>query len=903
MKRRWILWVLIIAFVWLVITRFTEIQKLLDILLQGQWQWVLAAVLLQVLFFVLYAALYQAAFDTVEVESRVGELIPVLLSSWFLNVVAPSGGASTAALFADDAARRGQSAVRAAAGAVLVLLADFSSFVVVLVIGLLYLFSQHTLQLYHIIGAGALMLLIAVLSGILLLGVWQPLRLRVFLRWVQRVANRAAAWLRRRPWLAEQWADQIANEAIEASLAMVTYPQRVVRTLAVALAAHLVNIACLYALFLAFNNPIQFGPLVAGYAVGELFLIVSPTPMGIGVVEGVMVLVYNSLGVATETAAVVTLAFRGLSLWLPLFIGFFLLRRVKSFGAEEYSRAEVSSVRAVALLTALMGLINLVSAITPSGPSRLSLIERLSPLGLTHGGHLIVALAGFALLLLARGLWHRRRAAWLLTLIALDVSIVSHLLKGLDYEEAIVAGALAAWLFVLYPHFHARLDRPRLRQGIEVLVAAILYTLAYGTLGYFYLDYLFGVDLGLETALLQTLYTLGSYSGAGGLLPATGFGAYFAASIRIVGAVTLVYALFTMLRPFLVTPPSTAAERKRAAEVVQRYAETPLARLALLEDKSYFFDYDGTLVAHCVKGRVALALGDPIGPTVNLSDTVRAFRRWCASNGWQSAFYLVRPDNLMHYHAAGLATVGIAQEAVVDLTNFRPELDAVNTLRLPVNRLTGLGYRFEVVAPPLSSGLLHNLASISDEWLMTVRSSERRFSIGWFDEAYLRGGAVAIVKTRENLIGAFANIITNSDHEEVSVDLVRHRHDMPTGLLEFLYVNLLSWARDAGYRRFNLGLAAPEASANGEDTDSNEIGWSLHYLREHMTAFYRHHGSRAFKEKFGPLWSPLYLAYPSDVSLASVTVALIQANAGAGLGWGYFRERPRREGSIEGGSP
>jgi phosphatidylglycerol lysyltransferase len=899
MKRRWILWVLIIAFVWLVITRFTEIQKLVDVLLQGQWQWVLAAALLQALFFVMYAALYQAAFDTVEVESRVGELIPVLLSSWFVNVVAPSGGASSAALFADDAARRGQSPVRAAAGAVLVLLADFSSFVVVLAIGLLYLFGQHSLQPYHVVGALVLLLFIGALSGLLLLGVWQPFRLRGFLRWLQRLANRLAAWVRRPPWLADNWADHIANEAIEASLAMVTYPQRVVRTLAIALAVHLVNLASLYALFLAFNQPIQFGPLVAGFAMGELFLVVSPTPMGIGVVEGIMVLVYNSLGVATETAVVVTLAFRGLSLWLPLFIGFFLLRRVKSFGAEEYSRAEVSSVRAVALLTGLMGLVNLVSAITPSWPGRLLLIEQLSPLGLTHGGHLVVALAGFALLMLARGLWHRKRAAWLLTLIVLDVSIVSHLLKGLDYEEAIVAGALAAWLFILYPHFHSRLERPQLRQGVQALAAALLYTLAYGTLGYFYLDYLFGVDIGLETALVQTLVTLVPFTGAQSLLPATGFAEYFASSIPIVGAVALTFALFEMLRPFLVTPPSSAAERKRAAEVVQQYGRTPLSRLALLDDKSYFFDFDGTLVPHRVKGHVALALGDPIGPTTNLGDTIRAFRRWCASNDWEPAFYLVRPENLAHYHSAGFATVGVTHEAIVDLVDFRPELDPASTLRLPVNRLTGLGYRLEVVAPPLPGSLLRSLASISDEWLTTVRSGERRFSLGWFDETYLRAGAVAIVNTRENLIGAFANLVMGSDHEEIGVDLVRHRHDTPSGLLEFLYVNLLGWARDAGYRSFSLGLAAPDEEHADSDIQDTEIGWSLHYLHEHIATVYRHQGSRAFKNKFGPRWLPLYLAYPTEVSLASVTMAIIRADAGADLGWGYFRGRPRRSRSRE----
>mgnify|MGYP001030027966 CR=1 FL=1 len=892
MRRRWILWVLIIAFVWLVVTRFTEIQKLLDVLAQGQWEWVLAAVLLQALFFVVYAALYQAAFHTVEVESRVSELIPVLLSSWFLTVVAPSGGASTAALFADDAARRGQSPVRAAAGTVLVLLADFSSFVVILAIGLLYLFGQHSLQLYHILGSVVLFSFIAALSALLLLGVWQPDRLRYFLHWVQRNANALAQQLRRPDWLPADWADRIADEAIDASLAMVTYPQRLMRTLAVALLAHLVNLASLYALFRAFQEPIQFGPLVAGFAVGELFLVVSPTPMGIGVMEGAMILVYNSLGIATEKAAVVTLAFRGLSLWLPLFIGFFLLRRVKSFGAEEYSRAEVSSVRAVALLTALMGLVNMVSAFTPSGVERLLLVAQFSPLGVTYAGHLLVALAGFALLLLAWGLWHRKRLAWFLTLVTLDVSIVCHLLKGLDYEEAIAAGALAAWLFFLYPHFHAKLQSPAFQQGLVTLTIAILYTFAYGTLGYFYLDVDFNSDLGLDTALWQTLVTLGSFGEVAGLPPGTSFAEYFVSSVRWVGVITLLYALFVMIRPLFVTPPATPSERRRAVQTVQMYGRNPLAQLALLDDKSYFFDFGGMMIPYVVRGRIALALGDPIGPSENVAETVRAFRTWCLSNHWQPAFYQARPLFLEHYHAAALSALPIAEEALVVLAGFDLETDTHNILRLPVTRLAGLGYQFEVAQPPLARHIIQELAVVSDEWLITVQSGEKSFSLGWFDEKYVRTTPVAIVRAPEGFVIAFANLLPSCNHGEIGVDMVRHRRDVPGGLLEYLFVHMVQWAKEEGYRHFNMGSVALERE-QGEVEEEMEMRWAQHYLREHIAQVYRYKGSRSFKEKFRPHWSPLYLVYPPEVSLALVTMAIIRADSGANLVRGYVRGLPR----------
>jgi uncharacterized membrane protein YbhN (UPF0104 family) len=217
MKRRWLFWLLIIAFVWVVVSRFTEIEKLVETLAQGQWEWVLAAALLQVVYYIVFTGLYQSAFYTVEVESRVSELLPVMFASIFVNVAAPTGGASGAALFVDDAARRGQSAVRAAAGMVLVLAADFGAFTLVLIVGLVYLFLYHDLKSYEIVGAVVLLLIIGGLTGILLLGLWGPDWLRRLLSWLQRAANRLAGWFRRPALLADDWADKNASDFAEAA--------------------------------------------------------------------------------------------------------------------------------------------------------------------------------------------------------------------------------------------------------------------------------------------------------------------------------------------------------------------------------------------------------------------------------------------------------------------------------------------------------------------------------------------------------------------------------------------------------------------------------------------------------------------------------------------------------------
>lgn len=528
MRRRWLLWLLVIGFAWLTVARLTEIEKLAATLAQGQWQWILAAVLLQILYYLVFSAVYQSAFATVDVQSKVRDLLPVTFASIFVNVVAPSGGASGAALFVDDAARRGQSAARAAVGTILVLIADFSSFTLILLAGLTVLFLRHNLAFYEVATALILLAVTVSLAAMLLLGLWQPARLRQLLDRIQQTANQAGSWFRRPALLHRDWSEKNAAEFTEAAQAMAARPKYLTRTLAMALASHLVNLASLYVLFLAFQYPVTFGPLVAGYSMAILFLIVSPTPMGVGVVEGVTPLVLISLGVPAAVAAVVVLAFRGLSFWLPLLIGFVLLQRLKTFSPAERAQTRGWSVRLAAVLTGLMGIINILSAVTPSLANRLAVVTQYSPLLVLRGGHLTATLAGFALLLLAGGLWRHKQTAWLLTMLVLVVSVISHLLKGLDYEEALLATGLAMWLFSLRAHFHALSDTPSIRRGGQMLAVAVVFTVAYGTVGFYLLDRHFSVNFNTGAALRQTIVMFTQFYDPG-LEPLTGFGRYFAA--------------------------------------------------------------------------------------------------------------------------------------------------------------------------------------------------------------------------------------------------------------------------------------------------------------------------------------------------------------------------------------
>jgi len=326
---RWIFWIIVAAFLWLMVGHLTEIEKATLPLIQGQPEWMLLAAMLQVLYYAAFAAIFKAAFYTVEIKSKILDLIPVTLGALFINVIAPAWGIAGAALYVDDASHRGESPAKATAGTLLAQTADFSAFAIILAGGVAYLSMRHRLQSYEIAGTAFLVVILCSLGLTLILGLWRPMLLLKLLGLAERGMNRLARKVRKKAFFPDGWAARNASDFSNAAGAIKTHPERLALTLGLALVAHLINIFSLYALFMGFHQQIDFGPLVAGYSMGILFWNISPVPQGIGVVEGVMALVYTSLGFHGVIATLIVLAFRALNFWLPMLLGFILLRRVK----------------------------------------------------------------------------------------------------------------------------------------------------------------------------------------------------------------------------------------------------------------------------------------------------------------------------------------------------------------------------------------------------------------------------------------------------------------------------------------------------------------------------------------------------------------------------------------------
>lgn len=338
--RKFIIAVLLLLGVVLIFAQLAEIEAILSVLRGSDLRFFLLAAFIQILWVFNMALVYQRIYRELGMIEQPIRLALLVLGAFFVNIVAPTAGLGGLAVFVSDARKRGLSTARVTLAGVLFVLFDYASFLCVLALGLIVLVRRNNLDVAEIIASLILFSLAAFLAVLIYLGMSSGDALERFLLFGARSVNRIAQpvmRLVRRPsqtmaYLSEDRARFFAREAHEGLSELRGRLDNLLVPLALALCAKALLIFILSLIFLSFKVPFSLGTLVAGFSIGNLFVIVSPTPAGIGMVEGAMVLGLRSLNVPLSGAAVITLAYRALTFWLLLLGGMFSMRHLARSG-------------------------------------------------------------------------------------------------------------------------------------------------------------------------------------------------------------------------------------------------------------------------------------------------------------------------------------------------------------------------------------------------------------------------------------------------------------------------------------------------------------------------------------------------------------------------------------------
>lgn len=311
------------AFVYL---SFGEIQTILQTLEQGIIWFILLAILIQCGWFLVSGMTYLSLYRLLGMEGSLYRFSLMSIAANFVNTIAPSAGMGGMAVFISNASRNDQSPGKATVASMVYVFLDYIAFLIVLTLGLIVLIRRNDLTPSEI-AASAIMFAIAAALGILLyLGSRSARELGNTLAAMARLVNRFVQPFIHRPYLSEERAHLFAREMAADLQSLPGRLHGLVKPMMLALLNKTLLMGVLMASFLAFRVPFSAGTIIGGFAISYLFLIVSPTPSGIGIVEGIMPLALSSLLVPWSQAVVITLAYRGITFWFPLGVGALALR-------------------------------------------------------------------------------------------------------------------------------------------------------------------------------------------------------------------------------------------------------------------------------------------------------------------------------------------------------------------------------------------------------------------------------------------------------------------------------------------------------------------------------------------------------------------------------------------------
>ena len=108
------------------------------------------------------------------------------------------------------------------------------------------------------------------------------------------------------------------------------------------------------------------------------------------------------------------------------------------------------------------------------------------------------------------------------------------------------------------------------------------------------------------------------------------------------------------------------------------------------------------------------------------------------------------------------------------------------------------------------------------------------------------------------------------------LDVMRYRPDAMHGVMEFLIAQSAIGFRDEGAAMISLDIA-PMARIERPGAEVTAAQKGLDLLTSLLEPFSHFAPLYAFKRKFAPVWSPVYLAYPGLVDLPKVIVAIFHA--------------------------
>jgi lysyl-tRNA synthetase, class II len=533
--------------------------------------------------------------------------------------------------------------------------------------------------------------------------------------------------------------------------------------------------------------------------------------------------------------------------------------------------------RLAAIAAALVGLINVASALTPGIRWRGHLLLTFEPVEAMRVFHAFALPIGMALLLVAPYLWRRRRRAWRAAIALMLLLGVLDLLRGLEFEETLLTWGAAGLLVWSKPGFAVHHDDLTLRSAIWRVPLLGAFALGVTALAAWASEgHPSWTSVARETGDLL-LWRSGPihFTHHADLLHHRFL--WLPLSVHLVALGTLLAMAYVVFRP-LTAPRALPGptSRRAAADLVRAHGSDTLSFFKLRADQHYFFADDGqAFVGYRIENRVLLLSGDPVGPESAFRALLAELQTFATARGLKlgavGASARIRPL----YDELGLRTIYLGDEAILDLDTFSLEGRAIRKIRQSVSRLSKAGYSAE----------MHRVSELSLETAGEVDAvlergregaPERGFSMAMdaIDGPHSEETVVLLARDGEDAIRGVLHFVPCYGRDAASLSFMRRDPGTPNGLTEFMVVKAAELLRERGVREMSLNFAAFAKWIHSPAGRTERVLGKLIALGN---PFFQIESLYRFNAKFFPRWEPRYLVYQGRLGLARAGVAAMWA--------------------------
>ena len=822
-----------------------EILKIREQLRNSNFWYVGLGLVFTVFFILSMGALYVNAFKAIGVKVSLMSTLRLYLKRNVVSVFLPAGGFSSLLFFTSEVEKEGVSKSQIHLASTIFGFMSIFSVVVVAIPILGYAILQSTVNAAAIWGFAALLLL-TVLFGFFMVSMFKK-------TWAFHFLTR----------IKPQWVlvlQDIFSQHVQ--------KKYLLWALFFSIFIEIIGVLHLYISMMALGVEPSLMASMIGYVTMVMLLMASPFLRGLGAIEVSLTFILEQYGYSVVVAASMTLLYRLFEFWIPLGVGMI------AFIAK---RDNIVLRILPGFLIFVLGLVNIVSALTPGIPERLLFLKAWIPESILFMSNGLILAIGVYLLILFVFLLQGSRRAWYAGIVLSIISAAGHLLKGVDYEEALLAifALLALWHTRDFYRLKAHKELTKL--SLQVLLGSLFAVLLFGVAAFMFLDAKhFHTDFNFVTSVKYMFRVFFLFDDTG-LVPQTIFAKHFLNTMHVIGALVLGFIIFSLLKPIFTKPYNSPEERELATLILQKYGASATDYFKIYPDKFYYIadDRDG-FISFKVKEGYAIALGNPICKDDQAAkNLIRSFDKFCLDNGMTSVYYRVPKESLYLYEESGKRNVPVGDEGIVDLEDFT--LNGFNMMgtRKAIRHLQRRGFTTSIHVPPVSDELLSSLMEVSDNWLHGMHEKESTFTIGNIQPDVLRNQILITVEDANKRVYAFLNVIPDHQSGVAAYDTIRKLEDAPEGVYDMLLVRTMLYLKEQGYQSVNLGMA-PLSGIQGNSFSER----TARFAYERMKSYTYLRVMRKYKEKFSSRWEQKFLVYNKSYHLPRIVNILRRLSKG-----------------------